>query len=59
MLTYGPHRPEDNERTVVVGRDRWNPETVQPIHPGLLAQRKALNNLAAGTARPLYGVQRD
>lgn len=58
-MTYGPHRDEDAPDMVVVrGRSRFNEEETVPVHPGILAQRRRINELAAGRVRPLTGGDR-
>ena len=42
---YGPHRPEDAPAFVTIGAGPH--ETTVPVHPDVLRQRAAMNNLAA------------
>jgi len=55
MLTYGPHA-ENNDPTSMVVKVKGRPgfagfeKTIQ-IHPGVAAQRRRINELAAGTLR--------
>lgn len=50
-LTYGPHQDQDAPDTVPVRLTRGAPEIRVPVHPGLIEQRRHINDLAAGTLR--------